>query len=255
MHTGEPSRVRIVPSENDHLAFVSNGNRLPAVLDQVAHTSRCTTLGATPFQVSTVEHLMAALSAFSIAGADLYVEGPEVPILDGSAAQIVRLLREAGLRRLPGTRRVLRLSHPVWLEEGTSSLLAVPSDHFRLTTTISFDHPMVGRQITDVVVDPESFERDIAPARTFGFEEELVELERNGLARGGSIENALVFRRSSTTSPLRFPDEPVRHKAMDVIGDLALLGALPLTHIFAIRPSHRLNIEFGRLLARHGCIE
>ncbi|HEY3414568.1 MAG TPA: UDP-3-O-acyl-N-acetylglucosamine deacetylase [Armatimonadota bacterium] len=254
LHTGQPSRLTISPSERGRIAFVRDGERIPAHLDAVSRTQRCTTLGSAETGVSTVEHLLAALSAMNVCGADLHLDGPEVPILDGSAACFVRLLQGAGLRELPGQRRVLRLNEPVWLEDGLSSLLAVPSERFRVTTAIEYTHPMVGRQVADIIVDPGTFEREIAPARTFGFEEELSELARNGLARGGSVDNAVVFLKQHTSSPLRFPDEPVRHKALDVIGDLALLGARPLVHVWAIRPSHRLNIEFARLLAAQGTL-
>lgn len=254
LHTGQPSRLTISPSERGNIAFVRGGERIPALLDAVTRTARCTSLGTSEGGVSTVEHLLAALSAMNVSGADLHVDGPEVPIMDGSAVGFVRLLRRAGLREIPGQRRVLRIAEPVWLEDGLSSMLAVPSEMFRVTIAVDYTHPMVGRQVADIVVDPETFEREIAPARTFGFEEELGELARKGLARGGTVDNALVFMERHTSSPLRFPDEPVRHKALDVIGDLALLGALPLVHVWAIRPSHRLNIEFARLLLAGGSV-
>jgi len=159
-----------------------------------------------------------------------------------------------GLLGLSGSRRVLRLSSPVWLEENGSHLLAVPSDRFRVTAAIRFEHPLVGTQISDVLVDAGTFEHELASARTFGFESELEELARRGLALGGSLENAVVFFNDKTSTPLRYPDEPVRHKAVDLIGDLALLGAMPQAHIFALRPSHRLNIEFARRLRQNGVV-
>ncbi|HEY3265306.1 MAG TPA: UDP-3-O-acyl-N-acetylglucosamine deacetylase [Armatimonadota bacterium] len=252
LHTGRTARVTISPSERGSLTFIRNGHRFPVDVAQVSHTTRCTSIGGGDCGVSTVEHLLASLSALNVTGADLGVDGPEIPILDGSAAGFVRLLRQAGLREIPGNRRCLRITQPVWLEEGACSLLAVPSETFRVTAGVSYRHPLVGVQMSDIVVGPETFEREVAPARTFGFEEELEELARRGLALGGSLENALVFFSDHTSSPLRFPDEPVRHKVLDVIGDLSLIGALPLVHVWAIRPSHKLNVAFARLLLESG---
>lgn len=252
LHTGQPSRVTIAPSAGGRIVFVRNGSRVEATLDSVTSTARCTTLGTDGFEVSTVEHLLAALSAFGVYSADVGVEGPEIPALDGSAQSIVAALREAGTAPAGRLQPVLALRAPVYLERGHSSLVALPSDGFRVTVAVRYDHPMIGAQVADVVVGPDVFEREIAPARTFGFHTELQELARLGLARGGSVDNAVVFMEQATTTPLRFPDEPARHKALDVIGDLALLGAVPMAHIVAVRPSHRLNVEFARELMRHG---
>ncbi|HPU86722.1 MAG TPA: UDP-3-O-acyl-N-acetylglucosamine deacetylase, partial [Candidatus Latescibacteria bacterium] len=223
LHTGQPVRVVISPGQDRHISFVRDGTRIRADLDHVEQTSRCTSLGHNGAGVATVEHLMATLSAFGVTSADLCVDGPEVPIMDGSAREFVRSLRGVGLLGLSGSRRVLRLSSPVWLEENGSHLLAVPSDRFRVTAAIRFEHPLVGTQISDVLVDAGTFEHELASARTFGFESELEELARRGLALGGSLENAVVFFNDKTSTPLRYPDEPVRHKAVDLIGDLALL--------------------------------
>lgn len=254
LHTGQPGRVHIYPSDRGEIAFVRNKGRFPAHVDHVSQTARCTMLGEGEQGVSTVEHLLAALLALNVVSADIGLDGPEVPVLDGSAAGFVAAIRCAGVRALPGVRRQLRLSEPVWISEGGSQLIAIPDNGFRVTVAVEYPHPMIGRQIVDFKVDTETFEREIAPARTFGFEHELEELARRGLALGGSIENALVFLDGRTASPLRFQDEPARHKALDVIGDLALVGALPMVHVLAIRPSHRLNIDFARVLLRHGTI-
>jgi UDP-3-O-[3-hydroxymyristoyl] N-acetylglucosamine deacetylase len=239
--------VALVPSESGRIAFARDGHELAADLDCVSSTARCTTLAAGGVEVSTVEHLLAALSALAVTSVTVEVEGPEVPILDGSAAPFTRALRCA-VRRLPGERATLKLAAPVWLEHGASSFLAVPAADFRVVTAVDYPHPLIGRQVADVVVSPETFEHEIAPARTFGFEHELEELIARGLARGGSLDNALVFMNDGGATDRRFADEPARHKALDVIGDLALLGALPLAHVWAVRPSHRLNVEFARML-------
>jgi UDP-3-O-[3-hydroxymyristoyl] N-acetylglucosamine deacetylase len=252
LHTGKTGRLRITPSERGRIEFLCNGSRIPADLDAVVTTERCTTLGDGKCAVATVEHLLAAMSAMGVSSAEVAVEGPEIPALDGSAQGFVNALRSTGTRLLSTQRAVLRLKAPVFLEVGHSSLVALPLDRFRVTVAVRFGHPMVGSQVADIIVEPDTFERDIAPARTFGFLAELPDLDRAGLARGGSVDNALVFLDATTSSPLRFPDEPARHKALDVIGDLALLGAVPLAHIVAVRPSHRLNVEFARLLRQHG---
>jgi UDP-3-O-[3-hydroxymyristoyl] N-acetylglucosamine deacetylase len=216
-------------------------------LDHVAGTARCTTLAAGGVEISTVEHLLAALSALGVTRVTVEVDGPEIPILDGSAAPFTRALRCA-VRRLPGERATLKLAAPVWLEHGASSFLAIPAPDFRVVAAVDYPHPLIGRQVVDFAVSPETFEHEIAPARTFGFEHELDDLIARGLARGGSLDNALVFMNDGGATARRFPDEPARHKALDVVGDLALLGALPLAHVWAVRPSHRLNVEFARML-------
>lgn len=252
LHTGQSSRVGIWPSDRGALVFHRNGDRIPAHLLHVSQTARCTTLGGAENGVSTVEHLLASLDAMDITSAEIRMDGPEVPALDGSAARFVESLLDAGRRALPSARRTLSISEPVWLSDNGAHMLALPAPHYRLTVAVDFPHPLIGRQVVDVVLSSSSFARELAPARTFGFAHELEELARLGLARGGSIENALVFTEDAITTPLRFPDEPARHKALDVVGDLALIGARPLIHLIATRPSHRLNIAFARLLIQQG---
>lgn len=248
LHTGADAQVTLTPSDAGHIVFQRDGRETVARAENVSATQRCTTLGQGGAAVSTVEHLLAALSALSVTSVEVEVSGPELPILDGSAAPFVRAIECAGLRRVPGERTVLRLAAPIWLEEGESSLLAVPSSCFRVTTAVDYPHPLIGRQVVDTVIDATTFGRELAPARTFGFEHEVHALLERGLARGGSFENALVFMDDGTSTPPRFADEPARHKALDVVGDLALAGALPLAHIIAVRPSHHVNVAFARRL-------
>lgn len=255
LHTGRPARVHIRPSDDGEIVFVRDGVRVPARVDLVSRTARCTMLGEGDAGVSTVEHLLATLAALGITSAEIHLDGPEIPIRDGSASDFVACVLRAGARPLPGVARTLRLSEPVWVSSDDGShLLALPGEAYRVTVAVEYPHPLIGRQTADFPVNAATFEREIAPARTFGFEHELEELARRGLALGGSIENALVYMSDHTTTPLRFPDEPARHKALDVIGDLALTGAWPMAHIVAVRPSHRMNVALARALLQHGTL-
>lgn len=248
LHTGEECGATVRPSESGGVIFLRNGVEIPAVVERVSATARCTTLSGSGVSVSTVEHLLAALAALGVTSARVEVSGPELPILDGSSLAFVQAMHCAGLHCIPGDRPVLRLAAPVWLTEGASTMLALPADRPRVTVAVDYPHALIGAQVADQMVDAETFARELAPARTFGFEHEVAELVQRGLALGGSLENALIFMNDGTATPMRFADEPARHKALDVIGDLSLVGALPLAHIIAVRPSHRLNVAFARRL-------
>lgn len=196
--------------------------------------------------VETVEHLLAALTSLGIDNVVVELNYPEVPIMDGSAAPFVYLIHEAGVRRLTAPRRFLKVLRPISLSRGDKRIALYPSDHFKVTYSISFDHPLLRHQSRTLRIDEETFVEEIAPARTFGFLKEVEMLRQKGLALGGSLDNAVVLGETGVlNSALRYEDEFVRHKMLDVIGDLALVGHPVIGHLVAHRGGHALHTAFA----------
>jgi len=205
-----------------------------------------------------VEHLLAAIRGLGIDNISIEVDGPELPIMDGSAASFVLLLRTAGLKRQRRSQRVLALTRPVTFQQDGKSITAEPYDGFAVDYTIEFSHPLIGRQRMELDVRPDTFVRELAKARTFGFLADVEMLQRRGLALGGSLNNAVVLDEYTVLNSegLRFADEFVRHKILDFIGDMALLE-LPLAGRFTVHCSgHALNNAFLRKLddERDNCL-
>jgi UDP-3-O-[3-hydroxymyristoyl] N-acetylglucosamine deacetylase len=193
--------------------------------------------------VSTTEHLLSVFYSMGIDNAYIETDNLEVPILDGSGKEFVDLIRAAGTKLYRKRRKYLRIRRPVSVEGGGKRISIVPCDRFLLTCDVFFDHPQVGRQVLEMEVTPERYADEIAPARTFGFEYELAQMRDMGLIRGASLDNAVCFDRSSVLNPsgLRFVDECCRHKALDLIGDLALIGKPLLGHVIAERAGHAMH--------------
>jgi UDP-3-O-[3-hydroxymyristoyl] N-acetylglucosamine deacetylase len=202
-----------------------------------------TVLGKGEARISTVEHLLATLYAFGIDNLHIDIDGPEVPIMDGSALPFAETLRKTGIKRLNSSRKYLAIRKPLTLIDGEKRLSIIPSRFFRVTSDIAFDHPCISLQHHATKVTPESFSKEIAPARTFGFFKEYEYLKANNLAKGGSLENAIVIGEDRILNPggLRFTDEFVRHKTLDAVGDFSLLGFPVLGHIKAYKAGHQLN--------------
>ncbi len=250
LHSGQPVQVTIHPAAANHgLRFartdVPGGPQVQAHYTQVVDTTRATTLGDGPATLATVEHLLAACWGLGLDNALILVDGPEVPIMDGSAAPFARLLSETGFRSLPWPRSYLLIQRPVELIDGDQWMRATPGEP-RITYTIDFPHPLIQRQRYTVPIRSESFRGEIAPARTFGFLKEVQYLKERGLALGGSLDNALVLDDEKVVNPdgLRFPEEFVRHKILDAVGDLALLGVPILGRLEVNRGSHALHHRF-----------
>jgi UDP-3-O-[3-hydroxymyristoyl] N-acetylglucosamine deacetylase len=225
------------------------GVTIPARLPHLARLDHATTLSADGVSIDTVEHLLSALSGLGVDDARIEVHGPEVPILDGSASPFVILLHEAGLRPQNEAREYLKILEPVEVAQGGKWARLSPADHFRVSYTIGFDHPLLRHQAVSLRVTPESYAEGLAPARTFGFLRDVEMLRKNGLALGGSLENAVVIGESGVlNNKLRFEDEFVRHKAMDAIGDLALLGHPIVGHFEAVKGGHALHAALARKL-------
>jgi UDP-3-O-[3-hydroxymyristoyl] N-acetylglucosamine deacetylase len=194
--------------------------------------------------ISTTEHLLSVFYSMGIDNAYVEIDNLEVPILDGSGEPFVRLIQRAGIRHYRRKKRYLRIRRTLTVEDKGKRISILPDDSFRLTCDVQFDHPLVGHQKLEVEVTPEAYATGIAPARTFGFEYELDQMRNMGLIRGASLENAVCFDRDSVLNPegLRFPDECCRHKALDLIGDLALIGRPLLGHVIAERAGHAMHV-------------
>ncbi len=225
------------------------GLEIPATVDNVAGMHYATGLCCDQASVETVEHLLAALFSLGVDNAVVELNHSEVPIMDGSAAPFVYLINEAGVKTLPVARRYLKVLRPVSLAFGDKRIALYPADHFKLTYSISFDHPLLRHQARTLRITEDTFAEQIAPARTFGFLKEVETLRQHGLALGGSLDNAVVLGETGVLNPhLRFDDEFVRHKMLDAIGDLALVGYPIIGHVVAHRAGHALHTAFAAKL-------
>jgi len=251
LHSGANCRVRLQPGQREGywvgwLSAPAEGLRR---LDpsQVADTRLCTALRLGQRQLATVEHLLAALAGTGVSHVELWVEGEEVPLLDGSALPWVEAIAEVGLVPL-GPRQLRALPGPILRQQGESFAVALPSDQPRLSAAVEYPQAAIGRQLFSLTLTPEAFVAELAPARTFGFLEQVEQLRELGLIQGGALDNALVCDGDRWLNPpLRYADEPVRHKLLDLLGDLALVG-LPQAQVFAYRGSHGLHTALAAAL-------
>ncbi|HEY8550531.1 MAG TPA: UDP-3-O-acyl-N-acetylglucosamine deacetylase [Vicinamibacterales bacterium] len=226
------------------------GVEIPAHVSHVAGISYATVLSRNGVRIETVEHLLSALVSQGIDNAVVELNTPEVPIMDGSAAPFIFLIREeAGIKRLSAPRRFLKIVRPVTVATGDKHISIYPADELKVTYSISFDHPLLRQQSRSMTITEDSFADEIAPARTFGFLKEVETLRQQGLALGGSLDNAVVLGETGVlNNTLRFEDEFVRHKILDVIGDLALVGYPIIGHIVAHRGGHGLHTALASQL-------
>ena len=251
LHSGNKVTLSLKPAPADSgIRFQRadlGGLEIPAVVTHLGGIQYQTGLTREAVSVETVEHLLAALTALGIDNVIVELNSPEVPIMDGSAAPFVYLVNEAGVKRLPAPRRYLKALRPISLTQGDKRIALYPSDHFKVTYSISFDHPLLRHQSRTMKITEESFVEEIAPARTFGFLKEVEMLRQRGLALGGSLDNAIVLGETGVlnNNALRFEDEFVRHKILDAIGDLSLVGHPVIGHLVAHRGGHALHTAFA----------
>ncbi len=256
LHTGVVTTVRCLPgAPGSGIRFrrvdLPGAPEFAARVDQVEATERRTAIGHGDQTVHTVEHLLAAVAALEIDDLMVEVNGPEAPILDGSFAPFSEALMAAGLTVHAGEPTVFTVDAPFTLTVGEANYVVSPAKGLRVTATIEWDHPSIGRQTASYDVTAEAFRRELAPARTFGFAHEVDALRAKGLLKGGSIESAVVLSADGVVNgPLRWSDEFVRHKIGDVIGDLALAGGRVRAHVIATRPSHEGNVALAKVLVR-----
>ena len=256
LHTGATVSLRLEPAlSGQGIVFerrdLSGRRRIPARLESVAAVERRTALRNGAHRVDTVEHLLAALYATGVDDATIAVEGPEIPILDGSFAPFVALADAAGLRGQPGPVNVARVDASLEVVEGDARYLVESADALSVRVSLEYAEPVIGQQTVICEVTAESFRREIQDARTFGFLGEVESLRARGLLGGATAECAIVLDETSVlTTTLRWPDEFARHKLGDLIGDLALIGTRLIARVQASRPSHRGNIACARAIAR-----
>jgi UDP-3-O-[3-hydroxymyristoyl] N-acetylglucosamine deacetylase/3-hydroxyacyl-[acyl-carrier-protein] dehydratase len=255
LHSGNRVNLTFVPAApGAGLRFrrvdLEGQPEIPARLEQVEDTTRSTTLASGSVKVQTVEHVLAALAGCGVDNAVIELDANEPPIADGSAREFSRLIDQAGLVPQGEPREVLSVLEPIQFQVGESLMSVFPHDRLKITCT-SADRAGRFTQFQSLEVTPETWRRELALARTFCFFEEIEYLIKNGLIKGGSLENAVVIREDAvlTTEPLRFPDEFVRHKMLDILGDLTLLGQPLVGHVVAMLPSHAANVELGRQIA------
>jgi UDP-3-O-[3-hydroxymyristoyl] N-acetylglucosamine deacetylase len=254
LHSGATTCVRVLPGEKGEGRYFIRVD-LPecpvirAEVESVAQTTLSTELG-TPFgSVRTVEHLLAALVGSGIDSARIEIDGAEVPLLDGSAKVWTDAIALAGVKTSSSAFWGSEIDTPIWIQDGDAFVAALPASEIRFTYGIDFSYPAIGNQWYSWNPNAESFASAIAPARTFGFADQIEKLRVAGLIRGGSLDNALVCDDSGWLNPpLRFANEPVRHKLLDLVGDLSLLGKIPVAHFLAYKASHKLHVQLAKAL-------
>ncbi len=261
LHTGRHVHVTLRPSSRDSgIVFhrTDKGSFIRADVASVIDSAYATTIGNEVTKIKTVEHLLAALSGLGIDNATVELDGPEIPILDGSAIEITGLILKAGIAKQGKKASYLRITAPVFFKDGHSEIAIFPYNGRKITFSINFNHSVLGEQTLSVDINEEIFIREIAPARTFGFLKDVQHLVANGLAKGGSLSNAIILTENGilNSSGLRFKDEFVRHKILDSIGDFSLLGMPIYGHVIADRAGHSTNIRFLKhLINRPDCWE
>lgn len=256
LHSGEPVNVRILPAPPNHgLVFqradLPGKPRVPALVEYVSDTTLSTSVSRGRASVRTVEHLLAALFGLGVTNALLAVDGPEVPAMDGSALAFARAILEAGRVALPAPRLIIIVPERFEIDMGDRSLLCQPGDQAAVTYVCDYGHRLAGVQCWEGYINPSTFKRDIAGARTFCLRSEAEKMRAMGLAKGGSFENAVVVMDDGYSSPLRYEDEFVRHKVLDLLGDLALAGAEWRGQVVAVKAGHPLHVQLANKLRQY----
>ncbi len=256
LHTGARVRIRLLPATEDtgirfRRVDLEGSPEIPAHVSQVVGTDRGTTLGVGEAQLHTVEHLLSAVAAREIDNLVIELDAAEPPAMDGSAQPFLEMLIAGGIEEQDAPAPLVEVGEAFSLSEGDASFVVAPASDYRVSATIEFEHPLIGRQFGSFRIAPASFRSELAAARTFGFLREVEGLRERGLAKGGTPHNAVVLTDDGLLEgcELRFPDEFLRHKTLDLVGDLALVGGRIRAHIVAERPGHRANVALARQLA------
>ena len=262
LHSGAPVSITLKPAPaGSGIVFRRtdlDGFAIRATWKHVARVSYATSLMRQGVLLSTTEHLLSVLYAMQVDNAVIEIDNLEVPILDGSGRPFVEMLEQAGRREQRRERQYLAVKHPVRVVEGLKSIVIEPADTFHLRCETYFDHPLVGASAMELELTPEAYARRVAPARTFGFERDLDQMRDMGLIRGATLDSAVCFADSGVLNPggLRFDDEPCRHKVLDLIGDLALIGKPLLGRVVAKRAGHAMHAALVRkIMSEPSCYE
>jgi len=256
LHSGRPATLSVLPGEeNSGIRFVRSdhlhSHPIPAFMDRIVDTRLATTISTDEDVIATTEHILSALFGLGIDNAVIELDGPEVPIMDGSAGPFVHVLRRVGRRRQRACKWMLKIRKEISYTDGDSFVRILPHNGFKVTCEIDFAHHLIRTQRFSCELTPANFAREIAPARTFGFLDQVERLRQNGLALGGSLDNAVVIDDDGIVNAegLRFADEFARHKVLDVVGDLALLGFPLLGHVVARKSGHGHHFALMKQLA------
>jgi UDP-3-O-[3-hydroxymyristoyl] N-acetylglucosamine deacetylase len=259
IHTGKKINIRLIPAKRDTgIIFYRTDRGLPikAKLPFVIDTSLATTIGIDGVKIRTVEHLLASLYVFGITNIVIEIDGSEIPVMDGSAIDFAKTILKTGIAKQGKTIPSLKITKPIFYEKARSKIIAKPYKGFKITYKIFYEHPLILEQSLSIEINEQNFLSDIAPARTFGFLKDIQYLLQNGFARGGSLENALVLDEKGVLGgKLRFRDEFVRHKILDAIGDLSLLGYPVKGHFIIEKGGHTAHVNFLKHLIESGCYE
>lgn len=254
IHTGEICSITFKPSKQGYISFVrtdlENSKPIIALAQNVSSTLRGTNIANETAEVHTIEHVLSAINGLGITDLIIEMDGPEPPIMDGSSLPYAKAILEGEIEDLPAIAEVLNLDKEVNFQDGGITYQAKPCEDLKITFVYErLDHPLVGRQEYTFTLTPENYLKEIAPARTFGYEEEIAFLRANGLAKGGNIDNCVVIKKDSFSVPLRFDNEMVRHKILDLLGDLKLTGKIlgPM-HITCQFGGHKTNVAFAKKL-------
>ncbi|MGL4633274.1 MAG: UDP-3-O-acyl-N-acetylglucosamine deacetylase [Cetobacterium sp.] len=258
LHKGEEIKMKLIPAKNGGIVFKrvdleSGKNIISMDIENAFDLTRGTNLknefGAA---VYTIEHFLSALYIAGITDLIVELDGNELPIGDGSARVFLEVIESVGTQELEEEVKEIEIKTPINLTVGDKHIVALPYDGYKITYTIKFDHTFLKSQMLEIVLDVESYKNEIANARTFGFDYEIDYLKKNNLALGGTLDNAIVIKKDGVLNPngLRFEDEFVRHKILDLIGDLKVLNRPIKGHIIAIKAGHALDIEFAKLLKK-----
>lgn len=255
LHTGVKVRLELKPAEpNSGITFIRTDlNSSPAIralpenIITPPRSPRRTSLGREQVQIHTIEHLMSALAGLAIDNINIELDNEEVPGLDGSSLSFVELINRAGIKEQEHSRHYYSVKEPVVAEEDGASLIALPAQELRISYTLNYNHPLLKAQFLDIAVNPETFREQLAPSRTFCLESEAGELREQGFGRGANYQNTLVVgKKGVIKNKLRYPDEFIRHKILDLLGDLYILGTPLKCHIIALRSGHSLNLKLIR---------
>ena len=259
LHTGKYASVKLKPAPRDTGIVFFRSDRdaiIRANLNSVSDTAFATTLGYDGIKIKTVEHLLAATAGLGIDNLFIDIDGPEIPVLDGSSTELVGILLEAGIAKQSKKISYLKIMSPVSYEDAHCRVVALPYEGRRLSYFMSFNHKVLGNQDFTVDINEANFATEIAPARTFGFLKDVERLRANGLAKGGSLDNAVIVDDEGilNTSGLRFKDEFVRHKILDAVGDFSLIGMPIEGHVVMEKSGHSANVHFlKRLITSPEC--
>lgn len=252
IHSGKKAKLKLMPSDAGEIVFKRSdlGGLEFRLSPENVEAKNCTMLVTDRGRIQTLEHLLAALWVYGIDSLAVEIDQEEIPAMDGSALQFVQGIHKAGMIELPEEKKAIKITQPFIIQEDDASISVVPDKELKITYHIHYEHPRIKRQGLSIILNPENFEREIAPARTFGFLEDVPDLRKKGLALGGSLKNAVVLDKTRVISgPLRYPDEFVRHKILDFIGDLSLIGRPVTGHFIAKKAGHALHLRTVRFLS------